>query len=102
MRTKVNIVSSFMFYMWNRWSREECMHVFNNDPHFWNKWEYACENGTMGAAERFYAELSDHNREVLVNRACELYDGNRNRPITADTVQRTHRVHKNESLQGPA
>lgn len=54
MRTKANIVSSFMFYMWNKWSLEECMYVFNNDPHFWNKWEYACESGTMGAAERFY------------------------------------------------
>lgn len=86
-RTKVNIVSSFMFYMWNRWSLEECMHVFNNDPHFWNKWEYACENGTMGAAERFYAELSDHNRELLVNRACELYYGNRN---ISDTNENTN------------
>ena len=27
------------------------------------------------AAERFYAELSDNNRELLVNRAVALYDG---------------------------
>ncbi len=39
-------------------------------------------NGTLlqanqysGAAERFYAELSDNNRELLVNRAVALYDG---------------------------
>ena len=29
----------------------------------------------LGAAERFYAELSDNNREMLVNRAVALYDG---------------------------
>lgn len=37
--------------------------------------ELPCKQIYPGAAERFYAELSDNNRELLVNRAVALYDG---------------------------
>lgn len=78
MRTKCNIVSSFMFYMWNEWNEIECKHIFTQDSrHFWRKWTEACQKGVMEAAERFFAELSEWNRELLVNRACELYNANR-------------------------
>lgn len=76
---KKNDVTRFMFYMWNRWCEEECKEVFGKDdfyPHFWNKWCGICKMlGTAhGAAEMFYAELSDRNRDKLVRRAVEYYN----------------------------
>ena len=36
-RSNENIVSSFMFYMWNRWSRQECDIVFGvMSGHLWS------------------------------------------------------------------
>lgn len=77
-RTPVNIVSSFFYYMWNKWSKKECEIVFANAfwPHLWSKWELCAERGTIfGAAERFYAELDEGNRDALVSRAIKLYNG---------------------------
>ena len=37
--------------------------------------ELPCNKSILRAAERFYAELSDNNRELVVNRAVTLYDG---------------------------
>jgi len=51
-----NTVSSFFYYMWNAWSEEE-------------------RKATFGAAERFYLELSEDNRRILVERAVSIYDG---------------------------
>lgn len=77
MRTLENTVSSFFFYMWTSWCEEECRIVFASAgyKHFWEKWCIATKNTAHGAAEKFYAELTTHNRALLVNRACELYDG---------------------------
>ena len=76
-----NDVTSFFFYMWNKWRREECEVVYGKgclSSHFWNKWVYICKQyGTYGATERFYAELSENNRALLVARAIECYDGMR-------------------------
>ena len=75
--TKSNDVTSFFFYMWNAWCKEECQKVFSvsgNWMHFWNKWCGICEaHSVYGAAERFYAELSNDNRDLLVKRATDLY-----------------------------
>ena len=84
-----NAVSSF-FYMWNAWSEEECKAVYGNMyPHFWEKWCVATDKGTFGAAERFYLELSEDSRRLLVERAVSIYDGrrfrNRNRNSTSTT-----------------
>lgn len=81
-----NTVSSFFYYMWNAWSEEECKAVYGGMyPHFWKKWCVATDKGTFGAAERFYLELSEDNRRILVERAVSIYDGrglrNRNRNI---------------------
>lgn len=75
-RTHENIVSSFFFYMWNSWDKEECNLVFGcQTEHFWSKWcSYAGPSAT-GAAERFYSALSDNYRRKLVERACTVYDG---------------------------
>ena len=78
-KTKGHDVTSFFYYMWNRWSEEECKEVFKDDfpPHFWNKWceAYDTMHGPRGAAEYFYMMLSDTNRDKLVARALECYDG---------------------------
>lgn len=73
-----NDVTSFFFYMWNAWSKEECQKAFEggNWQHFWSKWCGICKaHSVYGAAERFYAELSESNRDKLVSRALEVYDG---------------------------
>lgn len=78
MRTYDNIVSSYFYYMWNYWGTpEECRQVFGEmSSHFWEKWVSLFKSYSSGAAERFYAELSDDNRRKLVERACQIYDGN--------------------------
>jgi phosphatidylglycerophosphate synthase len=52
----------------------------------------AADKGTFGAAERFYLELSEDNRRILVERAVSIYDGrglrNRNRNIKNQTACR--------------
>lgn len=74
--TAENAVSSFFYYMWNSWNEEECKLVYGNmSRHFWEKWCQMTNKGVFGAAERFYAELSDTYRELLAGRAVGLYDG---------------------------
>lgn len=81
-RSNENIVSSFMFYMWNRWIRQECDIVFGSmSGHMWSKWLRSASETTRGAAENFYAELSDENRNKLVDRACLCYNGRQNQPL---------------------
>lgn len=77
MRTNENIVSSFFYYMWNTWSKEECEAIqWTCEPdHIWRKWGEAHDCGARGAAEKFYMELSDTNRQALVGRATTLYNG---------------------------
>ena len=71
-----NAVSSFFYYMWNAWSKEECEIVFGNMyRHFWDKWSSLSDKGIFGAAERFFSELSEKYQKLLVERAVALYDG---------------------------
>ena len=71
-----NAVSSFLYYMWNAWSKEECKVVFGGMyKHFWEKWNAQAGKSIYGAAERFYSELSENNQRLLVERAVALYDG---------------------------
>ena len=71
-----NAVSSFFYYMWNSWNEEECKIVYGGmSRHFREKWCQMTDKGVFGAAERFYAELSDTYRQLLVERAIVLYDG---------------------------
>ena len=71
-----NALSSFLYYMWNAWGEIECRIIFGGmHDHFWEKWNSLANKSIFGAAERFYAELSDSNREMLVKRAVALYDG---------------------------
>lgn len=87
-RSHENIVSSYFYYMWNAWSKEECRTVFGPmHKHFWEKWCHCANWDLYGAAERFYAELSDSNRHRLVERACELYDGKAEYKAPKDSIR---------------
>lgn len=43
------------------------------------KWCAAADKSIFGAAERFYLELTEDNRRLLVERAVLMYDGRRSR-----------------------
>ena len=77
-RTNENIVSSYFYYMWNRWSKKECQTIFGcMSAHFWEKWCDLSNDSLSGAAERFYAALDNNARRKIVGRACELYNGSK-------------------------
>lgn len=80
---KKNDVTSFFYYMWNSWCEYEAMLVFSDScggyKHYWNKWVYYCEKyGHRAAVDLLYGDLSEDNRNKLVARALECYDGMRN------------------------
>lgn len=79
-----NDVSSFFYYMWNAWCEEECARAFAGAEcgwkHFWQKWLGVCNRNLhnhFGAVEEFFAELSEHYKDMLVRRAVETYDRGR-------------------------
>lgn len=67
---------AFFMFMWNKWSKEECMKIFGTwlGEHFWNKWlEKYDKYGPSGAIAPFYAELSSDNRKKLSDYAMFAY-----------------------------
>lgn len=81
---KKNDVTSFLYYMWNAWNKEECAIAFNKSQcgwlHLWKKWEhYSNINNRYGAVEEFFANLDETNQDLLVERAVTVY--NRRRKI---------------------
>lgn len=84
-----NEVLSFFIYMWNRFDKQECMTIFGSDPdyglgaHVWDKWTAArTKYPTVydGAAIAIMVgDLDAENLNLLVRRACELYNGRHNR-----------------------
>lgn len=77
-----NETLSYMIYMANKWSKYESVKVFGEDlgNHIWNKYEEYCStSGMYGAYSRLVYELSKTNLDLLLNRACELYNGRENK-----------------------
>ena len=78
-RTNENIVSSFFYYMWNKFCYEEAIKIFgqNLGDHIWVKWKHKCSQHpcSLGAAEDLFSELDTSNRAKVVNRAIECYNG---------------------------
>ena len=68
------IVDNFMYYVFNKWSREEAVHVFgeNLGMHIFKKWESYRING--GDQLEWYANLDADCRCKLVERANEVYN----------------------------
>lgn len=69
MKTKQNVVTLFMWYMYNKWSLEESVLLFgaNLGAHIYQK--YLNRNDKL----YWYRELDDVCRTKVVNRAIEIY-----------------------------
>ena len=88
-----NEALSYAIYMANAWNIYECAKVFNGSnnvdsedykyslgDHIWNKYEeYYDDYGMYGAPMKLLYELDDNNLKKLLDRACELYNGRKNR-----------------------
>lgn len=89
-------VSSFFYYMWNYWNEEECKTIFkNNYLHFWAKWCSLANDNVYVATERFYSELSEDNRALLVDRAVLIYDcgaKRKEKPVTEKVLLRVQEL----------
>jgi hypothetical protein len=70
-----NEVTNFMYYIYNKWSKEESVRLFGNDlgNHIFNAWvgkhEYS-NDITMS----WYADLDNECRRKIVDRANDLYN----------------------------
>jgi len=61
-------ISLFLYFMWNRWSLQECEAVWPNhmSKHYWEKWQAQCiKYGPFGGAATFWAELDNTARKTL-------------------------------------
>lgn len=82
-------VLSYHIYMWNKWGEQEAARVFNNPgqewqyslgQHIWGIWLKHCDRvGSTAAPSLMVRDLDEDNLQKLVSRACELYNGRRNR-----------------------
>lgn len=72
-----NDVTSFFYYMWNMWSKEESVMLFGEwlGTHFWDKWTYYFKLRASCAIDNLYAGMEPKYRDMLVARALECYDG---------------------------
>ena len=70
-----NIVTYFMWYMFNKWCLDEAKLIFGNSlgEHIWEKW---CDRVFTGDGDqlRFYGNLDTVCRNKLVARALEFYN----------------------------
>lgn len=88
-----NEALSYAIYMANSWNINECAIVFNGEDnvssdnweyslghHIWNKYcSYYNDYTVYGACMRLLYELDKDNLQKLLDRACSLYDGRKNR-----------------------
>ena len=67
-------VRNFMWYMYNKWNRQEAIYVFgeNLGNHLYNKWMRYYEN-VRDYNLTFFAEIDNECRTKIVQRANEIY-----------------------------
>lgn len=67
---KTNHVSSFMYYMYNRFSLSECIALFGEElgHHIYGKYLRS------GDIFRWYSELDYSTRDTIVERATQIFD----------------------------
>lgn len=72
---------SVIIYFFNKWGKGECDYVFGDmSGHMWNKWvECEREKGMYGAVTAFVLDLDYVNEKKLIDRACELFHGRKNK-----------------------
>lgn len=77
---------SFFIYMWNKWSMNEASLVFNEKPYDENTWRFSFGEHMWNKyldydrrIDRFVAEIDETCLSKLVERACSLYCGRKNK-----------------------
>lgn len=73
-----NDVSTFFYYMWNAFNKEECLSLFGIDLgyHIWEQYkEILVDQCGRGVIEELYSKIDDECRQKLVTRSKEVYDG---------------------------
>lgn len=66
-----NDVASFIYFMYNRWTKEVCEEMFCNNhvcpwTHLWNKYEECAKQvGTWGAPFKWFCELNEELQDIL-------------------------------------
>ena len=70
-----NTVTFFMWYMYNKWSLEESKRIYGDNlgEHIYNKWVEVV-GSCNGDNLRFYANLDTKSRNLLVQRALDVYN----------------------------
>lgn len=72
-KTKNNVVTYFMWYIYNKYNEEESERLFGNmGGYIFRK---LIEHGGRSCGLSWYADLDKECRQRLVDRAIELYDG---------------------------
>lgn len=68
-----NDVASFIYFMYNRWTKEVCEEIFCNNyvcpwTHLWDKYEECAEQvGTWGALFKWFCELNEELQDMLTS-----------------------------------
>lgn len=70
-----NVVTYFMWYMFNKWDKNEAHKLFgqNLGDHLFGKWVAKGEN-THDQTMSWYADLDKELRNKVVERAIEVYN----------------------------
>lgn len=68
-----NDVASFIYFMYNRWTKEVCKEIFCDNhvcpwAHLWNKYvECAEQVGTWAAPFKWFCELNEELQDILTS-----------------------------------
>lgn len=80
-----NETLSVIIYFFNKFNEEEAYHIWGGGPyslgeHMFKKFQsFMSTYGPYGAPTMFLCELDSENYQKVVDRACELYNGRKNR-----------------------
>lgn len=81
-----NETLSVIIYFFNKFSKAEAMAIWGGDEqvglgaHLWNKYQgYLESHGCYGAPTIFICELDSANYNLLIERACSIYNGRKTR-----------------------
>lgn len=80
-----NETLSVIIYFFNKFNEDEAYHIWGGGPyslgeHMFKKFKsFMSTYGPYGAPAMFLCELDSENYQKVVDRACELYNGRKNR-----------------------
>lgn len=80
-----NETLSVIIYFFNKFNEDEAYHIWGGGPyslgeHMFKKFQnFMSTYGPYGAPAMFLCELDSENYQKVVDRACSLYNGRKNR-----------------------